>query len=151
MIEAGVEGGQVAVHHRLALAAVGVVDRGADARDRLLTRQHAAHREEAGLHHRVDVGPHAGLARHPGGVDHKHLQPALADRDAQPLGQPLPGLGQVVGAVEQEHPTDIDAGQQIEALHEIPLVAGHEGGPLDQVGGADRPRPEAQMRHRDRP
>ena len=150
VIEAGVEGGQVHRHHGLTLAAVAGFDRVADAGEGLLARQHAAEGKEAGLHHRVDVGSHARLARHLVGIDLVHRDPLAADLSAQGFRQPLPGASGRERAVEQQHPARLDAGQQVETLHEIPLVAGHKRGPLDQVGGADRPRPEAQMRHRDR-
>ena len=46
--------------------AVGLLDRLLDLRDRLLARQHAGDREEAGLHDRVDAAAHARVARHRG-------------------------------------------------------------------------------------
>ena len=116
----------------------------------LLARQDAAEGKEAGLHHRVDVGPHARLARHLVGIDLLHLNPLAADLSAQGFRQPRPGVCWRKGAIEQKHAPGLDAGQQIEALDEIPLVAGHKRGPLDQVGGADRLGPKAQVRHRDR-
>ena len=150
VLEAGVEGRQIHCHHGLALAAIAGFDRVANPGEGLLARQDAAEGKEAGLHHRVDVGPHARLARHLVGIDLLHLNPLAADLSAQGFRQPRPGVCWRKGAIEQKHAAGLDAGQQIEALDEIPLVAGHKRGPLDQVGGADRLGPKAQVRHRDR-
>ena len=96
------------------------------------------------------MGPHARLTRHLVGIDLLHLNRLAADLSAQGFRQPRPGVCWRKGAIEQKHAAGLDAGQQIEALDEIPLVAGHKRGPLDQVGGADRLGPKAQVRHRDR-
>ena len=49
-----VDGLEVPAHHVAALAAVALLDRVLDARDRLLARQHAGDGEEAGLQDGVD-------------------------------------------------------------------------------------------------
>jgi hypothetical protein len=69
---------------------------------------------------------------------------------AHPLRQAPPALGRPKGTVEQEHAPLHQARKEVEALEELPVVAGHQGGALDQVAGADRPRPKAQVRHRER-
>ena len=150
MFEGGLHSAQIHRHHRLPLGAVGVADRGPDPLDRLRARQHTADGEKAHLHHRVDMGAHASLAGHPVGIDHPDVELFGANRGPQRRRQPPPALGAVEGTVEQQRAALHQASGELEAIDEIPLMAGHQRGTLHQVGGTDRPRPEAQMRHRHR-
>src|SRR4029453_12356435 len=111
-----------------------------DGVDRLLARQHAADREEAGLHDRVDSRPHACLARHPVTVD---------DEEAQALGEDLllrrawevaPDLARSMRAVEQEDGAWLGGAEHVEPIQKGELVAGDEGAPGDEVRGAALPR-----------
>ena len=65
-------------------------------------------------------------------------------------GQVVPDLVGAEGAVEQEDGARLGGLQHVEALQERELVAGDEGRAVDQVGGADRLRAEAQVRDGDR-
>ena len=110
-----------------------------------LARHDPADREETGLHDGVDAPAHPGLPGHPVAVD--------ADEDAQALGDDL-FLGGADGPTRPRDHGDCSAGtlprlggpQDVEPLEERELVAGHEGGPLDEIGGADGPQP-AEMRY----
>ena len=150
LIQAGLDGPQVHGHHRIALAAVVVVDGGGDRRQGLPPRQHAAEREEGHLHHGVDPASHAGLAGQPRRIDLPHPQLQVPDPPALVRRQPLPGFGRIPGAVEQQGAAALQAGQGIEPYQDIPVVHGHQGGALDAVGRPDRPGSDAQVRHRDR-
>ena len=104
VLEAGVQGPQVHGHHGLALTAVGLLDRGADPADCFVAGQHAANGKETGLHHRVDVVAHAGLAGHRRGINQPDQEPLGANRLAQPLAQAPPTFSRRKWTVEQQHP-----------------------------------------------
>ena len=84
------------------------------------------------------------------GVD--HVEPdALADEVLLHRARQLvPDLVGTERAVEQEHRAVDRLAQHVDALDELELVAGDEPGALHEVGRADRPRPEAQVRRRAR-
>ena len=67
--EGSVDGGEVAPHHLLALAAVALLDRMLDGGDRFLDGQHAREGEEARLQDGVHTSGQAGLSRDPLRVD----------------------------------------------------------------------------------
>ena len=127
-----------------------MADGGAHPLQRLLLGQHPGHGEKADLHHRVDPPAHAGAAGDPACIDQPHHQAQLPQPLALALRQPPPGFGRLPGAVDQQQATGFQPRQRIETLQEIPVVHRHQGGPLDQIRGTDRPRPKAQVRHRER-
>ena len=59
--------------------------------------------------------------------------------------QVVPDRLGAVRRVEQEHGAGNRRLQHVETVEKIELVAGDEIGPADEIGGKDRPRPEAQM------
>jgi hypothetical protein len=135
-----------------ALLAVGLADGVLDGFDGLLPGHHPRQGEEAHLHDGVDAVAHARrLARHLVGVDAVDLQPLVDDVLLQLLGQAHPGfLGVIEGGVDQEGGTGFGGLEQIQLLDEFPLVAGHEVGAFNQVGGADGVRPKPQVGDGDR-
>jgi hypothetical protein len=137
---------KVALHHLDAARAVGLFDRLLDMRDRLVARQHAGDREEAGLHDGIDPPSHPRLARHLIGVDHGEAQPLLYDLLLDLARQVAPDRLRTVRRVEQEDRAGHRRLQHVEAVEEIEVMAGHEACPADQIGRTDRPRPEAQVR-----
>ena len=102
----------------LALVAVALLDRVLDAGDRLLARQHAGDREEAGLQHGVDAAAEPHLARDLGRVDDEEAQLLVDDLLLHRARQMVPDLVRAVGAVEQEggarrgQPQHVDAAEE---------------------------------------
>ena len=141
-----IHGGKVLLHHRFAALAVGLLDGLLDLLDRFVARQHAADGEEAGLHDGVDARAHAGFARHLVAVDHVELDLLAQHLLLRGLGQLVPDFGRGVGRVEQEDRARHGRFQHVHLLEEAEVVAGHKAGARDQVGGADRVGPEAQVR-----
>ena len=140
-----VHGLKVARHHSLTLVAIAGLNAAADLGQRRVEGQHPTHRKETDLHHRVDAGAQTRLTGNPVGIDHPDDELTLADLAAQRRWQTPPGLERFKRAVEQQLATLNNPLQQVDLLQQRPLVAGHQGGPLDQVRGADRLGPEAQM------
>ena len=109
-------------------------------------RQHAGDGEEAGLQHGVGAvradRPPAPL----GGVDDEEAQLLVDDPLLHGARQMIPDLVGAVGAVEQEGGARRGQPQHVLRSHETELVAADEVRRADQIGRADRPRPEAQMR-----
>ena len=118
-----------------------------DALDRRLARQDTGDREEAGLEHRVDQAAQAGLARDARGVDHEQPQPLVEDALLERARQPIPGLVGRMRTVEQQGCAGLRQGQHVDPVQEAELMAGHEARPADQVGSANRPRSESQVRN----
>ena len=81
-----------------------------------------------------------------GGVHGEDPQLEAADLLLHPLRQLPPALFGRPGAVEQQGGAGGGLGQQIELAQEVPVVAGHQLGALDQIGRPDRPLADAQMR-----
>ena len=80
LLQGAVDRGEVAVDHLRAAAAVAAHDGIADRGDRLLRREDAGEREEAGLHHGVDAVAQADLAGDAVRVDHVDAQLFVQDR-----------------------------------------------------------------------
>ena len=136
---------QIAGHDRLPLVAIAVLDGAADRAEGRRHRHHRGHGEEAHLHHRVDGVPQAVLLGDGRGIQGEHPQALGLDLGLHPRGDVGPaGLGRP-GAVEQQRGPWGGQLQQVELLQEIPVVAGHQLGLADQVGGADRLGAEAQV------
>ncbi len=146
MRQRAVDRGEVHVHDRLALAAVGLADRLLDMGDRLFAWQHAGDGEEAGLQDRVRPQAQPELPRDGGSVDHEQPQMLVDDCLLHRAGQVAPNFVRRIGRVEQEGRAGCGDMQQILPLQEHELVAGDETGLGDQVRRLDRGRPEAQMR-----
>ncbi len=87
MAEGRIHRREVFLHHAFAAPAVGLLDRVLDSGDGFFARQHAADREEAGLHDRVDVIRHAQITRHLMRVNHIEAQPLVEDVSLGFLGQ----------------------------------------------------------------
>ena len=119
-------------------------------RDRLLARQDAGNREEAGLHDRVDPAAHAGVLRDLDRVDHVELQFLLDQVRLDLARQLVPDLVGTERRVQEEDPARDRLARHVVLVEEDELVAGDEVRPLDEVRGTDLPRPEAQVRDRDR-
>jgi hypothetical protein len=119
--------------------------------DRLVGGKDARDREEAGLHHRVDPVPHTCHAGDFVGVDHMQRD-VLGDQLALYLGrQVVPhGRGRP-GAVEQHRRASLGVLGDLHLLEQAELVASDEVGVVDEIGGPDRLRAEAQVRDRHRP
>jgi len=117
--------------------------------DCFVARQDARDGEEAGLHDRVDAPSHAGLARDLVGVDHEQTQPLIDELLLHLARQLIPDLARRVGRVQQNDRSRGGVLEDVVAVEKAELVAGDEAGPPDEVRGADRARPEAQMRDRD--
>ena len=149
VLQGRVHRGEVALDDLRALLAVGLLDRLLDLGDRLLARQDAGDREEAGLHDRVDAAAHAGLLGHVVGVDGVDLQLLVDDLVLDLARQVLPDLVLGVGRVQQEGAARHRVLEHVVALEEAELVAGHEVRLLDEVGGADGAGAEAQVGDRD--
>ena len=144
--ERGVHGGEIHLHDLFALLAVGLGDGLLDLRDGLFLGQHAGEREETGLQHGVGPATHAAGLRDGGGVDDVQLE-LLRDEYLLPLERELgPGGLRGIGRVEQHRGAGGGIAEHVGAAHKIELAAGHEVRPADQVGRADRPRTEAQVR-----
>ena len=136
----------VALDHLGAAPAVGLRDRRLDPLDRLLALQHARDREEAGLQHRVRPPGEARLAGDPPGIDHVQLDPLGEDLLLDRARQRVPDLDPAVRAVEQQRRSRRRPAEHLGALEQPELVAADEAGLRDEVGRADRLRPEAQVR-----
>ena len=141
---------EVLLHHRFAALAVGLLDGFLDLRDGLFARQHAADGEEAGLHDGVDARTHAGIARHRVAVDHVELDLLAQHLFLRRLGQLVPDFVGGVRRVEQEDRAGHRCFKHVHLLEEAEVVAGHEAGAGDEIGGANRVGSEAQMRRRHR-
>ena len=148
--ESSVDGGEVAPDHLLALAAVALLDRVLDRRDRLLDGQHAREREEAGLQDGVHTSGQAGLPRDPLRIDDEEAE-LLVDDLLLDSPRQLPPAVEAVRAREQDGRARTCVLEHVEALEQLELVAGDEVGFLDQVRRVDRVVAEAQMRDRHRP
>ena len=111
-------------------------------------RDDARQVEEAGLHDGVDAPTHAGLFGHLVGVDGVHLELEVDDALLRLLGQPVPDLLGREGSVDKERAARHRRGERLVPLDEGPHVAGDEVGLVDQVGGTDGPRSEAQVADR---
>ena len=132
------------------LLAVGFADGFLNGCDGLIPGHHPGQGEEAHLHDGVDAVAHAGVARHLVGIDAVDLQPLVDDLLLQLLGQAYPGFLRVIkGGVDQEGGTGFGGLEQIQLFDEFPLVAGHEVGAVDQVGGADGIRAKPQVGYGD--
>src|SRR5262245_8045275 len=127
-------------HHGLAALAVAVSDGVLDGRDRFVTRQDTAQREEAGLHDGVDTPAHARFPGYAVAVDDEEAEPPGDQLLLQPARELVPHLVGAVGAVEEERGARLRRLEHVDALEEGELVTGHEGRTLDEVGRADRPR-----------
>ena len=152
VVQRRIDGGEVALHDLAPLASVGLLHRLLDLLDRLPALQYAGNGEEAGLHDGVDAPPHASAPGHLVGVDDPQLHLLLQHLLLQGARQGGPyGFGGSTG-VEQEHATGSRLLQQVEALHELGLVATDEArlAIADQVAGANGTRTEAQVRNRHR-
>ncbi len=147
-LERAVDRGLVALDDLGAAPAVGLGDRRLDPLDRLLARQHARDGEEARLQDDVDPPCETDLARDPAGVDHVHLDVLGEDLLLHRARERVPHLAGRLRAVEQQRRAVGRAAEHVGAVEQPELVAADEAGPLDEVGGPDRLRPEAQVRDR---
>jgi len=140
----------VAPHDLGPTPAPGVFQRLTQLLHRLVHRHHLGQREEAQLHHRVDAAAEPGALGLRVAVDRE--QPAAAG-DQLLLGfarQAGPDPVGRHGGVQQHGRARCGAGQHVPAVQELGRVHRHELRLADAVGGADRPGPEAQVRHRGR-
>ena len=137
----------VAFDHLDAAPAIGLGDRVLDPGDRLLARQHAGDREEAGLEHDVDPPGEADLARDPAGVDRVHVDPLGQDLLLDRPRQRSPDLVRRVSAVQQEGGARRRTTEHVDLFEQRELVAADEARVLHEVRRPDRLRPKAQVRH----
>ena len=128
-----------------AAAAVGLGDRRLDRRDRLIPRQHAGDGEEAGLQDGIDPAGQAGRAGDLGGVDHVQREPLGQDLLLDRAGQAGPDAVAGVRAVQQDGRAGRSPAQHIHPLQQLSLVDAHEQCVMDEIGSADRGRPEAEV------
>ncbi len=136
---------------RLAALRVGLLDEALDPGDRLVGRQDARELEEARLHDGVDPAAHAGLVGDGQRVDHPEVDLLVDEQLLDAARQVLPDLVGPVRGVEQEGRSVLGVLEHLGLAEQPELVAGDEVGVLDEVGRPDGFRPEAQVRHGDRP
>jgi hypothetical protein len=79
LLECRVHGRDVAPDDLAALAGVRFLDGRLDGRERTLDGQDSSKREEAGLHHGIDVPSELVFSGDPIGVDHENSEIPLAD------------------------------------------------------------------------
>ena len=113
-----IDGGKILVHHRLAALAVSFADGILDRGDRLLSRQHIADGEEAGLHDRVDAAAHASFPRDFISINHMEFQLAGNDLLLDGERQLVPYIIRAKGAVQKKSCAGLSVFQQIEPLQE---------------------------------
>ncbi len=150
MRERGIDRREVLADHLAAFFPVRLLDRVLDPGDRLILGHDARDREEAGLHDGVDLAAHARAARDLVGVDHVKAQALVPDLRLDFARQVLPDLGRPMGAVEEKDRAWGCPPEHVDLLEEMELMTADEVGVRDQVGGADRLRPEAQVGDRAR-
>src|SRR5690242_7753613 len=137
---------EVPLHHRLAALAIGLLDALFNGLNRLVTRQHATDREEAGLHNRVDTPAHAGLTRDTVRVNDIEPQALLKNCPLDLDRQARPYLARAKGAIQQEDAAVIRLFEDIQPLQEGKLMAGDKVGLVDQIRRLDGVWAKAQMR-----
>ena len=137
--------GVVFLHHALTALAVSLLDSVLDGGNGFLARQHSADGEETRLHDGVDAAAHAGLLGHIVTVDDVKLELLVDDLLLHQARQVVPNLVGAERAVQQEGGAVLRGSQHVDALEEGELVAGHETGLGDEVTGAQRAGPEAQV------
>ena len=143
--EGRVDGGLVAPDHLRSAPAVCPPDGLLDLGDGLVAGQHAGDGEEAGLQHGVRPARQPGVAGHAVGVDREDAQPLvhdlLLDRPRRWSQSWSGGCGALRSRVapSRAHAEDVDL------LEEAEVVAADEPRLADEVGRADRVRPEPQV------
>ena len=150
MREGLIYGGVISLNDCFAALAVSIRNGFLDRGDGLVARQHAADREEAGLHDGVDAAAHAGRARDGIAVDHEEAQFLLEDGFLHLPGNVLPDFVGAKGRVHQERGARFGGRQNVDAIEELELVAGDEIRFGDQVCGTNRIRAEAEVGNGDR-
>jgi hypothetical protein len=145
VFEGGVDGLEVLLNDRFTAAAVGFLDGLLDLGDGLFAGQDAADGEEAGLHHGVDAGAHAGGLGDGVGVDGVELELLGDDLILDLAGEVVPDLIGLEGGVEEEGGAFLGPAEHVEAFQEGELVAGDEAGVGDEVGAADGIGAEAEV------
>ena len=126
VLQRGIHGREVLANDRFSSFAVGLLDRVLDGGDCLITRQHSADGEEAGLHDGVNAPAHARCARHFYRVNHVEAQFLLQDCLLCGARKIVPNLVRTERTVEKEDRPGLGCLQNVEALHETELMAGHE-------------------------
>ncbi len=139
---------EVLIDHRIAPLAIRLANRFLDCLDRLLPREHAADREEAGLHDRVDSASHPRIASHRITVDHVELQVFVDDRLLHASWQVVPHFVRAKRRIQQERRTGLRCRQHVRPLQELELVARNEIGPRDEIRPPDRTRSKTQVGNR---
>ena len=137
----------VLLDHLRAALSVRLLDRLFDLGDRLVARQHAGDREEAGLEDDVDATGQAHLARDPGGVDGVDLDVLGEDLLLDGPRQRIPDLVRRVPAVEQQRGAGRRPPEHVDLIEQPELMAADEARVVHEVRRPDRLRPEAQVRH----
>ncbi len=143
---AGVNGLVVHFHHVLTLLGVGLGGGVLHVLDGLLLGHDLGQGEEGGLEDGVGTLAHADLGGQVDGVDGVQLDVVLGDIA---LGLGVEVVAQLVKiplAVNHEHAAGLDVVDHLEALGDVGgVVAGHEVGFIDIVGGPDGLVAEAQV------
>ena len=146
-----VDGGEVARDDGLATLRIRLLDERLDLRDGLVGRQDPGELEEARLHHGIDPAAHPGLVGDRERIDHPEVDLLVDEQALDAAGQVVPDLVGSVGSVEQEGRAVLGGLEDLGPTEHAELVTRDEVSPLDEIGRADGLRPEAQVRHRDRP
>ena len=145
VFQRGVHGGDVFVHHFLALLGVGFGNGLLDVADGFIRGNHAGQLEEAGLHNHIDAAAHARFAGHGKSVNRVELDVLVQNLLLHAGGQRVPELVRRVRAVHQESGAVGGILQEVEQIQQGRLVQGQEVCLGDQVCGFDRTVTEAQV------
>ena len=148
--EGQIDRGEIAFDHRGTESCIGPFDRDLDGVDGRVGLDDIDQRKETRLHDRVDPAGHVQFAGQRGGIDAVHREVLVDDVSTHLDGQMVPQFLGAVRSVQQQGAPGARHGGDIELLEEVELMTGHQIGLLNQIGGADRIRPEPQMRDRGR-
>ena len=116
--------GKIGAHQIGALGPVAYLDGVFDPPDRVLARQHAGNREEAGLQDGVDPLAEPHRARHLRGVDHEEAELLFQDLRLHRTGQVIPDGIRSMGRVQQEGPALGGQPRDVEPIEKACMMAG---------------------------
>ena len=139
----------VHVDDGMALPAVGLDDGFVQVGDGVIEGDDAGQLEEGGLHEHIDASAEAEAHGDIHGVERVEADLLAGDGAAQGSRQMFFQIPVLPHAVQQEDAAFLDAPQQVVLVHIGLVVAGDEVGGVDEVGRADGPAAEAQVRHGD--
>ena len=143
-----VDGGEIELHHRLALVLICLLDEALDLGDGDVRRQDMREMEEAGLQNRVESRTESDAQGDCRCVDDEEAQLLVDDLLLHRSGQLRPDFFRPIGAVQKEGRARARRSQNVALEQEAELVAGDKTGVADQIGRGDRLGAEPQMRRR---